>query len=349
MMMVKRIAIALLLLVLLAAGVYFYPFTNDASSINALDLGEKQAAINESELEQSEATSDNVPGITSVVTEEMRAELDKLVSLDPDVKRKALAELALEFSSDTPPSERKYSNYGDALLPVLTQIIGNVDDRHARNAVKAVYYMTQVDQWSQDEKLLASSEGFKDELEKLAHYPNPRNYAPMKGALVSALQGNRNNDARLWAAMSLGNGFEPAREIEEVFAARFPIEENHRNVQLAILGGLKKMADRSALMRSTELSIIGGLASTNQRTRQAVAEVIAIHPFDGGLEGLVENIPTTTDVNTLKRMLGAILSYGKTSEASIIELERIASETNEDDRKNEILLTVETLRNLGTR
>ncbi len=296
----------------------------------------------------TETTTDNGQGVSNVVTDEMRAELDKLVSTDPDVRRKALAELAFEFSSDTPPSERKYSNYGDELLPYLYRVISDLNDRYADNAVKAIFWMTWTNKMRLDERSLEGNDELKRALERVSHFPIPSNYKPMKEALVSALIRHKNAEARFWAASTLSIGFEPLQEIEGILATQFPIEEGAWRVQSAILGALSNMADRGKLGRSTELVILGGLASSNIKTQQGVARLIEKHRIDGGLESLIDNLPSARDDINLKAMLRAIVSFGSADESQILELERIARETDEDDRKIEIQSAIDTLRSAVT-
>ena len=143
-------------------------------------------------------------------------------------------------------------------------------------------------------------------------------------------------------------GFEPLQEIEGILATQFPIEEGAWRVQSAILGALSNMADRGKLGRSTELVILGGLASSNIKTQQGVARLIEKHRIDGGLESLIDNLPSARDDINLKAMLRAIVSFGSADESQILELERIARESDEDDRKIEIQSAIDTLRSAVT-
>ncbi|GBF30083.1 hypothetical protein MnTg04_00019 [bacterium MnTg04] len=287
-----------------------------------------------------------------VVTDAARTDLDRLVSTDAEVRRKALAELALEIYSGTPQSEGKYSNYGDTIFPYLLQVIDDLDDPFSHYAVEAIFWLGTYNQIRVE---LDSSElddigkrEVNQQLEEIDHYPIPSDYAPLKEALVNALRHSEDNRARYWAAQALVDGFEPVSEIERVLVTQFPLEEANWRVQSAIMGSLSEIADRNEIERATELTIIEALASPNLKTRETAVRIVRTHQFDGGLERLIESIPAASDAIELRQLLSSIFSFSKIYDVHIVELEKAAANTDDEERKKEIRSTIEQIRYAST-
>lgn len=334
----------LLAFLLAVGGYYFYLAPGVEGGIQV-----ENAVREQSEEEQTDPTHDGTPAVSNVSNAEMRAELNKLISTDAVIRENSLIELADEFRAGPPRSEGKYSTYGDALFPILLRAIGDQNDRYAKHAIEAIYWMSFTNQLRLFDGTTELHEKFKQEMEKVSHYPVPSGYPPMKDALARVLTDSKYDDARYWAAMALSKGFEPVREIESIFTRQLPLEEENWRVQAAIIGGIWDIGDRIGISASAEPAIIESLQSSNIKTQQFASRLIERHRIDGGLESLVDNVPSALDDINLKSMLRAILSFDSVDESHIAELERIASEANEDDRKQEILSTIKTLRNRSIR
>lgn len=257
------------------------------------------------------------------LTAAAREDLDKLVSSDADVRRKALAELALEFSSGATQAEGRFRNYGSALLPVLHRVILDLNDPYADDAIEAIFWMGTVNQLrSEAGRTSVDNVGRREvsqELDKFCHYPVPSDYAPLKDALISALSRSTDREARYWAALSLADGFEPVSEIEEVLATRLPLERDNPKVQSAVLGSVSEIADRHAVSRATELRIIQSLASPNVEVRRIALRIVKRHQYDGAVDGLLGSISSVSNAYELSEIIGALPQFGPFDEAQIAE------------------------------
>lgn len=301
----------------------------------------------------AEAKDDSViPGNANVAPDVMRADLDKLVSSDSDVRHEALVELAAEFASTPTQSNGKYSNYGSALLPVLHRVILDLDNPDARYAVEAIYWMgvghlmaAQLDRRDLDD---AGKREIEQALEKISHYPVPSDYDPMKDALANVLVHSHNSDARQAAAMALAGGFAPVSEIENILATQLPLEEANRKIQSAILGSLSVMADRNPVQRSTELTIIEALASSNMTTRMSAVRVVRRHQFDGALEGVINSMSGASTAYEFDEKLNSISFFKEVDDVHIIGLENVAASIGDEERKKEIQSTIQTLKHRTT-
>jgi len=341
----KRMTLALFILVLLILGGYILGTANDVAVPSQSTIAEQK--------DSEDSVANTADGVVTNASpdrdDEKRANLNMLVSTDSGIRRKALAELALELSKSPPMATGKYTTYGDDLLPVLGHVIADLDDPYAHNAVEATFYLAMVNQSRANADSLGLDASTRAELEKLSHYPRPSSYQPMKSALTTALTESRNDEVRHWAALALANGFEPTQEIEAILASQLPREIDNRKVGPAIIGALSELAERHNLQTSTQAAILNGLESSDNTTRRTAAKFIGKHRVDGGLQALFEQIPTSGDVRTLRMMLDSVVSIGVTRAGDMAELERMAAEEQEDELKIEILSALERLQGTGAR
>lgn len=348
-MIAQRRLIGLSLLFVIAGLAYFYRSAFDTDDTSVVDVVNGKLEPTQADSEQLGKGPSGPQLAVNQSNSEMRAELNKLVSTDSVVREKALVGLADEFHATPPRSEGKYTTYGDVLLPVLVNAISDVNDPHVHLAAEAIYSMSLVHRF----RMMEAAGGLDDEaiqeLEKIAHYPIPSSYEPMKAALANVLSSSKNDNARYWAAMALANGFQPAREIEGIYVRQLPLEEENWRVQYGIISGLSALGDGIKFSPSTVPAIIDSLQSSNIKTQQLAARLIGQHQVAGGLDALIENIPSARDEINFSTILHAIGSFESVNESHIAELERIAAETSEDARKRKILATIDTLRNVNTR
>ncbi len=296
------------------------------------------------------------PNGSDALTAAAREDLDRLVSGDAELRRNALAEVALEFSSGATKAQGKYSNYGDALLPVLHRVILDLNDPHADDAIEAIFWMGTVNQLRLEVGRTAADDVRRreviEELDKVCHYPVPSHYAPLQEALIQALSHSTDREARYWAALSLAEAFEPVAEIEQVLATRFPLEKRNPEVQSAILGSLSKIADRYDVSRTTELQIIEALASPNAEVRRIALQIVKRHQYDGAMEGLLKGMTSVSNAYELSERFGALALLGPFDAAQIARIEvsleawtaGIENEQIRDEVENGVRSTIQRLK-----
>jgi len=280
---------------------------------------------------------------------EMHADLSDLTSSDADVRRNSLSQLVQEIKLGL---GGQYGIHGQALLPALTQVILDLGDPHARKALEAIF-------WMGANRLLLEQLGGRDldevdrrELEELRdrinHYPVPSDYPPLKDALINVLKNSQNSRARSLAAMSLGNGFQPTSELEDVLVAQLPIEESNGKVQSAVIGGLSTIMKHRTVKRTTELAIVKALASSNMTTRRSALEVLRQHQFDGALEGVINNLSGDIAAYEFDNTLNSISLFKEVDDSHIARLEYVSVDIDNEKRKKEIQRTIQTLRHRTT-
>ncbi len=341
-MTARTLIFALLLAVLVGAAAYFYRDSVDTAG-NGTTGPKSETIVNE----RSTANEVNAESTVQTGAAKKSSDLDRLVSTDDAIRESALKHLAYEFHRTAEP---RYQRYGSDLLPVLHRVISDLDDEYAHYAIEAVSYMTAVNQMrvalASDALDVGVRQEYTEGLEELGHYPVPSSYPPMKEALINALTNSESYKARYWSAMTLATGFEPRQDTEQVFARQLPLEEDSYRVQGAIIEGLAAVGRSGGFeFRSTENAIMDSLASSNVMTQRSAARLVGVHRFDDGIEQLIENIPAATDVNSLKVVLRAIVSYEGEATAYIAELEAAAENTNDERWKTEILSAIQKIRN----
>lgn len=289
------------------------------------------------------------PNVENDSPSETYADLSDLTSSDADVRRKSLYQLAREIQSG---SGGPYSNHGQALLPALTQVILDLDDRHARNALDAIHWMgvnrRLLEQLGERDLDDVDRRDLEEARDRINDYPVPSEYPPLKDALINVLMNSRDSDARSLAAISLANGFQPISDLEDVLVAQLPIEESNGKVQSAIIGGLSTIMEHHTVKRTTELAIVKAMASSNMTTRRSAVEALRRYQFDGALEGVINNLSGDITAYEFDNALNSISLFNQVDDSHIAQLEDVSDNIDNEKRKKEIQKTVQTLRHRTT-